>query len=110
MNKADFDASIRELVPARWIPEGDKQRLSQVFGREIAREGGGGEKRDRYFNFIIVPKKIKIEPRLFTGLFGCFLADTAHAWSLSSLNVSCLGLVLTASGRLFPLQELHTRF
>lgn len=30
MNKPDFDASIRELVPARWILEEDKQRLSQV--------------------------------------------------------------------------------
>lgn len=30
MNKGEFDASIRELVPARWIPEEDKQRLSQA--------------------------------------------------------------------------------
>ncbi|CAM9256446.1 unnamed protein product, partial [Ectocarpus fasciculatus] len=30
MTKGDFDASIRELVPAKWIPEEDKQRLSQV--------------------------------------------------------------------------------
>lgn len=30
MSKSEFDASIRELVPARWIPEEDKQRLSQV--------------------------------------------------------------------------------
>ncbi|CAM9530089.1 unnamed protein product, partial [Scytosiphon promiscuus] len=30
MHKGDFDASIRELVPAKWIPEEDKQRLSQV--------------------------------------------------------------------------------
>lgn len=30
MSKGDFDASIRELVPARWIPEEDKQRLSQA--------------------------------------------------------------------------------
>lgn len=34
MNKGDFDASIRDLVPARWIPEEDKQRLSQARGRK----------------------------------------------------------------------------
>ena len=39
MNKADFDASIRELVPARWIPEGDKQRLSHVCVCAREREG-----------------------------------------------------------------------
>lgn len=49
MSKADFDASIRELVPARWIPEADKQRLSQVCVRERreGREKGGQRERQR---------------------------------------------------------------
>lgn len=36
MSKGDFDQSIRELVPAKWIPEEDKQRLSQARGRRGA--------------------------------------------------------------------------
>lgn len=37
MTKGDFDASIRELVPAKWIPEEDKQRLSQASKGETER-------------------------------------------------------------------------